>query len=121
MKSAITALLLAALTLTAPAALAAENTTKPMAGKPMGMMDDKHMTQMQDNMKRMQQQMDKAHQTKDPKERQKLMQEHMQSMHTNMQMMRGMGGSMMGSREWRSDGRHGSKAASGDEWKNAWT
>ncbi len=92
MKSAITASLLAALTLTAPAALAAENATKPMAGKPMGMMDDKQMAQMQDNMKRMQQQMDKIHQTKDPKERQKLMQEHMQAMQTNMQMMRGMGG-----------------------------
>lgn len=97
MKSAITASMLAVLTLTAPAALSAENpVTKPMAGKPMGMMDDKQMAQMQDNMKRMQQQMDKVHQTKDPKERQKLMQEHMQTMQTNMQMMRGMGGPMMG-------------------------
>lgn len=58
MKSAITALLLTALTLTAPVAFAAENTNYPMGGKPMGMMDDKQMTQMRDNMTRMQQQMD---------------------------------------------------------------
>lgn len=97
MKTAITATMLAMLTITTPVALSAENpSTKTMSGKPMGKMDDKQMAQMQDNMRRMQQQMDKVHQTKDPKERQKLMQEHMNTMHTNMQMMRGMGGSMMG-------------------------
>lgn len=104
MKSAITASLLVALTLIAPAVWAAENTIRPM-----GMMDDKHMTQMQDNMKRMQQQMDKAHQAKNSKERQKLMQEHMQTMHTNMQMMRSMGG--------QPDGRHGAEAAPGHDGK----
>jgi hypothetical protein len=99
MKSVITTSMLAVLALSTPAAIAAENTpAKPMAGKSMGMMDDKQMAQMQDNMKRMQEQMDKVHQTKDPKERQKLMQEHMQTMHSNMQMMRGMGGPMMGGR-----------------------
>ncbi len=129
MKSAITASMLALLTLTAPAVLAAENTTKPMAGKPMAMMDDKHMTQMQENMKRMQQQMDKIRQTKDPKDRQKLMQEHMQTMQANMQMMRSMGGSMMGGQ-----GGMGMGAGAGDSqmsgmdpkqrqdmMENAWT
>ncbi len=97
MRTTITAFFLVALALAAPLSLAAENpSVKPMAGKPMGMMDDKQMAQMQDNMKRMQQQMDKIHQTKDPKERQKLVQEHMQTMQTSMQMMRGMGDPMMG-------------------------
>ena len=96
MKSAITASMLAILTLTAPAALSADSpATKPMAGKPMGMMDEKHMAHMQDNMKIMQDQMKKVRATKDPKERQKLMQEHMQTMQKNMEMMRGMGGPMM--------------------------
>ena len=40
----------------------------------MSMDMDKHMTQMQENMKTMQQQMEKLQTTTDPKERQKLMQ-----------------------------------------------
>lgn len=56
---------------------------------------DKHMSQMQQNMKTMQVQMERLRTTTDPTERQKLMQEHMQSMQENMKMMRNMGGPMM--------------------------
>ena len=61
MKTTITAFFLVVLTLITPLSLAAETpAAKPMAGKPMNMMDDKQMAQMQDNMKRMQQQMEQA-------------------------------------------------------------
>ena len=56
---------------------------------------DKHMAQMQENMKTMQAANGKDPATTDPKERQKLMQEHMQTMQENMKAMRGMGGPMM--------------------------
>ena len=57
--------------LSAPIASAQE---KPVSAKPTMSMDmDKHMTQMQENMKTMQQQMEKLQTTTDPKERQKLM------------------------------------------------
>ncbi len=64
--------------------------------KPATSMDmDKHMSQMQQNMKTMQVQMEKLRTTTDPNERQKLMQEHMQSMQESMKTMRNMGGPMM--------------------------
>ena len=69
---------------------------KPVSAKPATSMDmDKHMSQMQQNMKTMHVQMEKLRTTTDPNERQKLMQEHMQSMQENMKTMRNMGGPMM--------------------------
>ncbi len=61
----------------------------------MGMNMDKHMPQLQENMKIMQKQMEKVSATSDPKDRQKLMHEHMHAMQENMKAMRGMGGPMM--------------------------
>lgn len=72
MKSIATVLFLAILTLNIPLALAHESTlAKPVSGKSaaMGMIDEKQIAQMQENLK---------------------------SMQSNMQMMHGMRGPMMG-------------------------
>jgi len=103
MKRLIPFVVAAAIALPVSGAFAAEQSTpdrdkKTTAAKPasgMGMMDDKQIAQMQENMKKMQQQMEQVRGTTDPKERQKLMQEHMQTMQENMKTMRGMGSPMM--------------------------
>ena len=93
MKTPILISAIVACALAAPIVSAQE---KSAPAKPAMSMDmDKHMSQMQENMKTMQQQMEKLRATTDPTERQKLMREHMQTMQENMKTMRGMGGPMM--------------------------
>jgi len=94
MKTSIALALTTALMVGAASGYAAEDKKAPAAKASqmqpggMGMMDEKQMAQMQE-------QMDRIRKTKDPKERQKLMDEHMRSMNEEMTMMRGMGGGMM--------------------------
>ncbi|HRZ05979.1 MAG TPA: hypothetical protein P5102_07485 [Candidatus Competibacteraceae bacterium] len=106
MKTSILLSALLTCALSVPIASAQE---KPVPAQPTMSMDmDKHMTQMQENMKIMQQQMEKLQTTTDPKERQKLMQEHMQTMQENMKAMHGMGSPMTMS------GQKGGPMMSGD-------
>lgn len=105
MNASILTSVIVACALSAPIALAQEQSTpakpamqmdmgKPAQGKPAsaGMTMD---MDMQKHMAAMQAMMDRIHKTTDPKERQKLMQEHMQAMQETMTAMRGMGGPMM--------------------------
>jgi hypothetical protein len=93
MKTSILISAIVACALSAPIASAQD---KNAPDKPAMSMDmDKHMSQMQEEMKAMQAKMDTIRNTTDPKERQRLMQEHMQAMQENMKAMHSMGGPMM--------------------------
>lgn len=111
MKAMKMAILVAALGLSAPVALAEEShhTNAPaVASKDGTKAEAAAIGRMQDNAKKMQAQIDKIAKTKDAKERQRLLQEHMQTMQDSMMqgkqammmdcpMMGGQGGmGMMG-------------------------
>jgi hypothetical protein len=114
MKTPILISAIVACVLAAPIVSAQE---KSAPAKPaMSMEMDKHMSQMQENMKTMQQQMEKIRATTDPTERQKLMQEHMQAMQECMKTMRGMGGPMaMGSGQPGGTAKGGHKHMAGGD------
>lgn len=103
LKSITSAVALAALVLSLPAAFAEDVHHPEKAGKSAsagaasGAEADISMGPMRERMEKMRSQMQAIRQAKNPKEREKLLQEHMQSMREGMKMMRGMrGGEMRG-------------------------
>lgn len=105
MKNSMLVVVMTALMLAGPIALAVEEhhpNQKPTATTPAAPKDvEKAVQQMGDNVSTMRAQMDKILKTKDPAERQKLVQEHMQTLRASMAtaagaMGGGPGGGMMG-------------------------
>lgn len=96
MKNPTLVVVMTALILTGPAALAVEEhhpDQKPAATAPPARDTEQALQQMKQNADKLRAQMDKILKAKDPAERQKLMQEHMQTLRASMATAAGaMGG-----------------------------